>query len=62
MSIQLRLTLLYSTIVAITIITFGCILYITQSREAFDSILGQEPCLDVPKMLGYTGLEADGAS
>jgi signal transduction histidine kinase len=38
MSIRLRLTLLYSTIVAMTIITFGSILYITQSREAFDSI------------------------
>ena len=38
MSIRLRLTLLYSTIVAFTIITFGSILYITQSREAFDSI------------------------
>jgi len=38
MSIRLRLTLLYSGIVAFTIITFGSILYITQSREAFDSI------------------------
>ena len=38
MSIRLRLTLLYSAIVALTIFTFSSILYVTQSRAAFDSI------------------------
>jgi signal transduction histidine kinase len=38
MSIRLRLTLLYSAILALTLIAFGTILYVTQSRATFDSI------------------------
>ena len=38
MSIRLRLTLLYSAILALTLIALGTILYITQWRAIFDSI------------------------
>jgi signal transduction histidine kinase len=38
MSIRLRLTLLYSGILALTLITFGTILYLTQRRATFDGI------------------------
>jgi two-component system, OmpR family, sensor kinase len=38
MSIRLRLTLLYSVILALTLITFSTVLYITQSRATYDSI------------------------
>jgi signal transduction histidine kinase len=38
MSIRLRLTLLYSAILALTLITFSTILYVTQSRATYDSI------------------------
>jgi len=38
MSIRLRLTLLYSVILAITLIAFGTILYATQRRATFESI------------------------
>ena len=38
MSIRLRLTLLYSTILAVTLITFSMLLYVTQARATYDSI------------------------
>jgi two-component system OmpR family sensor kinase len=38
MSIRLRLTLLYTAILALTLITFSTILYITQTRLTYDSI------------------------
>lgn len=38
MSIRLRLTLLYSAILAFTLITFSTILYVTQSHATYDSI------------------------
>ena len=38
MSIRLRLTLLYSAILALTLIIFGTMLYFTQSRATFDAI------------------------
>jgi len=38
MSIRLRLTLLYSAILAVTLITFSAILYATQTRATYDSI------------------------
>jgi len=38
MSIRLRLTLLYSAILALTLITFSTVLYVSQSRAAYDSI------------------------
>lgn len=38
MSIRLRLTLLYSAILALTLIAFGTTLYFTQSRATFDAI------------------------
>ncbi len=38
MSIRLRLTLLYSVILALTLIAFSTILYATQSRTTYDSI------------------------
>jgi two-component system OmpR family sensor kinase len=38
MSIRLRLTLLYSAILAVTLITFSMLLYVTQARATYDSI------------------------
>ena len=38
MSIRLRLTLLYSAILALTLIVFSTFLYVTQSRATYDSI------------------------
>jgi signal transduction histidine kinase len=38
MSIRLRLTLLYSAILALTLIVFSTILYVTQSHATYDSI------------------------
>jgi len=38
MSIRLRLTLLYSAILALTLIAFSSILYITQARATYESI------------------------
>ena len=38
MSIRLRLTLLYSAILALTLIVFGTMLYVIQSRATFDTI------------------------
>ena len=38
MSIRLRLTLLYSVILALTLIVFSTILYVTQSHATYDSI------------------------
>jgi len=38
MSIRLRLTLLYSAILALTLITFSTILYVTQTRATYGSI------------------------
>lgn len=38
MSIRLRLTLLYSAILAITLIAFSSLLYVTQSQLTFDTI------------------------
>jgi signal transduction histidine kinase len=38
LSIRLRLTLLYSAILALTLITFSTILYLTQSQVTFDAI------------------------
>ncbi len=38
MSIRLRLTLLYSVILALTLIAFSTILYVTQSRTMYDDI------------------------
>ena len=38
MSIRLRLTLLYSTILALTLIVFSTILYVTQSHATYDGI------------------------
>jgi two-component system OmpR family sensor kinase len=38
MSIRLRLTVLYSAILALTLIAFGTMLYITQSQATFDTI------------------------
>jgi two-component system OmpR family sensor kinase len=38
MSIRLRLTLLYSTILAVTLITFSLLLYVTQARATYESI------------------------
>ena len=38
MSIRLRLTLLYSAILAITLIAFSTLLYVTQSQLTFDTI------------------------
>ncbi len=38
MSIRLRLTLLYSAILALTLIAFGTLLFFTQSRATFDAI------------------------
>lgn len=40
MSIRLRLTLLYSAILAITLISFSTLLYVTQSQQTFDTIKG----------------------
>ena len=38
MSIRLRLTLLYSFILALTMIVFGMVLYVIQSRSTYDTI------------------------
>ena len=38
MSIRLRLTLLYSAILMLTLIAFGTLLYVTQSQATFDAI------------------------
>src|SRR5512135_126184 len=38
MSIRLRLTLLYSGILALTLIAFSTLLYVTQSRLTYDNI------------------------
>src|SRR5919199_2217270 len=38
MSIRLRLTLLYSTIVALTVIAFSAALYVTQSQNTLEAI------------------------
>ncbi len=38
MSIRLRLTLLYSAILAFTLIAFSAILYVSQTRATYDSI------------------------
>lgn len=38
MSIRLRLTLLYSVILALTLITFSTVLYVTQSHATYDGI------------------------
>jgi two-component system OmpR family sensor kinase len=38
MSIRLRLTLLYSTILALTLVTFSTVLYVAQARLTYDSI------------------------
>ena len=38
MSIRLRLTLLYTAILALTVIAFSTILFITQTRAIYDSI------------------------
>lgn len=40
MSIRLRLTLLYTTILAITLVAFSSLLYVTQSHSVYDSIKG----------------------
>jgi two-component system, OmpR family, sensor kinase len=54
MSIRLRLTLLYSVILALTLIAFGSILYVTQWRATFDSIKS-----DLVRQAGFL---ADGGS
>ena len=38
MSIRLRLTLLYSLILALTLIAFSTVLYVTQSQATYNSI------------------------
>ena len=38
MSIRLRLTLLYSTILALTLIVFSTVLYVTQSHSTYGGI------------------------
>ncbi len=38
MSIRLRLTVLYSAILALTLIVFGTVLYLTQSQATYDTI------------------------
>ena len=41
MSIRLRLTLLYSAIVALTVIAFSVALYVAQSESTLDAIRGE---------------------
>jgi two-component system, OmpR family, sensor kinase len=65
MSIRLRLTLLYSTILAVTLITFSAILYLNQQHFTYDNIkvnLMRQANIFIngPRFLGGPGSEQGG--